>query len=127
MLHKLIVSVIALGLGVSAAPAQYVPYPGNAPGIYQQPQLRQAGYWVQFRQPYWRQQEFGSELEAAGGMLKTGIYNPGIGVQDIGPRFAAAYKNARRTPFLRRLFPVHETVRLRLRHHAEQRTQPYLG
>jgi ADP-ribose pyrophosphatase YjhB (NUDIX family) len=23
--------------------------------------------------------------------------------------------------------PVHETVRLRLRHHAEQRTQPYLG
>ena len=56
------------------------------------------------------QQEFGPELNTAGGMLKTGIYNPGIGVQDITARFAAAYKNGRRTPFLRRLFPVHITV-----------------
>lgn len=56
------------------------------------------------------QQELGPELEAAGGMLKTGIYNPGIGVQEVGPRFKAAYENARRTPFLRRLFPLHPFV-----------------
>jgi hypothetical protein len=56
------------------------------------------------------QQELGPEIQAADGMLKTGIYNPGIGVQDVGPRFSAAYKNARRTPFLRRLFPLHPLV-----------------
>lgn len=56
------------------------------------------------------QQELGPELEASGGMLKTGIYNPGIGVLDYNARFAAAYKNGRRTPFLRRLFPIAEEV-----------------
>ncbi len=62
------------------------------------------------------QQEFGPELEAAGGMLKTGIYNPGLGVQDISARFAAAYQNGRRTPFLRRLFPIDRSVDTLLAH-----------
>ncbi|HUL69550.1 MAG TPA: hypothetical protein VLT17_04840 [Gemmatimonadales bacterium] len=65
------------------------------------------------------QQEFGPELEAAGGMLKTGIYNPGIGVQKVSARFAAAYLNARRTPFLRRLLPVDERVDTLLAHARE--------
>ena len=56
------------------------------------------------------QQELGIELEAAGGLLKTGIYNPGIGVQSVEMRFDLAYRNGRRTPFLRRLFPVAEGV-----------------
>jgi hypothetical protein len=62
------------------------------------------------------QQEFGPELELEGGMLKTGIYNPGIGVQDVIARFAAAYRNGRRTPFLRRLFPVNRIVDTLLAH-----------
>jgi hypothetical protein len=65
------------------------------------------------------QQEFGPELHAAEGMLKTGIYNPGIGVQDIAARFAAAYWNGRRTPFLRRLFPVDSSVDRLLAHVAD--------
>jgi hypothetical protein len=56
------------------------------------------------------QQDLGPELEAGGGMLKTGIYNPGIGVQRIDLRLAAAYRNGRLTPFLRRLFPVSPMV-----------------
>jgi phosphatidylserine/phosphatidylglycerophosphate/cardiolipin synthase-like enzyme len=56
------------------------------------------------------QQALGPELEAGGGMLKTGIYNPGIGVQDVMGRFMAAYRNARRTPFLRRLLPLDSSV-----------------
>jgi len=56
------------------------------------------------------QRALGPELEAGGGMLKTGIYNPGIGVQDVEGRFMAAYRNARRTPFLRRLLPLDSTV-----------------
>ncbi len=56
------------------------------------------------------QQALGPELEAAGGLLKTGIYNPGVGVQDFAARFDAAYRNGRRTPFLRRLLPLDPTV-----------------
>ena len=56
------------------------------------------------------QQELGPGLEAGGGMLKTGIYNPGIGVQEVLGRFMAAYRNARRTPFLRRLLPLDASV-----------------
>lgn len=56
------------------------------------------------------QQELGPELEASGGMLKTGIYDPGIGVEDALSRFGAAYQNARRTPFLRRLFPIDRSI-----------------
>jgi hypothetical protein len=65
------------------------------------------------------QQEFGPELEAAGGMLKTGIYNPGVGVQEIIPRVVAAYKNARRTPFLRRLLPTDPSMDSLLIHVGE--------
>jgi len=65
------------------------------------------------------QQELGPELELAGGMLKTGIYNPGVGVQDVAGRFSGAYRNARRTPFLRRLFPVHPLVDTLLAHAGE--------
>lgn len=65
------------------------------------------------------QQEFGPELEAAGGMLKTGLYNPGVGVQEVGARFEGAYRNARRTPFLRRLFPVDPSVDTLLSHARE--------
>ncbi len=56
------------------------------------------------------QQALGPELEAAGGLLKTGIYNPGVGVQDFAARFDAAYRNGRRTPFLRRLLPLDPAV-----------------
>ena len=62
------------------------------------------------------QQEFGPELERDGGMLKTGLYNPGIGVQDVAARFAAAWRNARVTPFLRRLFPTNPAVDSLLAH-----------
>jgi hypothetical protein len=65
------------------------------------------------------QQEFGPELEAVGGMLKTGIYNPGVGVNDVAARFTSAYRNARRTPFLRRLFPVDPSVDSILSHASE--------
>ena len=65
------------------------------------------------------QQQFGPELEATGGMLKTGIYNPGIGVSDVGARFSAAYRNGRRTPFLRRLFPIDAAVDTLLAHVGE--------
>jgi hypothetical protein len=65
------------------------------------------------------QQEFGPELNAVGGMLKTGIYNPGMGVQDVSARFQAAYINAQRTPFLRRIFPLDASVDTLLRHVRE--------
>lgn len=70
------------------------------------------------------QNEFGIELEAAGGMLKTGIYNPGLGVQEATARFGAAYRNARRTPFLRRLFPVHPLVDTLLAHAGDGGARP---
>ena len=79
------------------------------------------------------QQELGPELELAGGMLKTGIYNPGVAVQDVAGRFSGAYRNARRTPFLRRLFPVHPSVDTILAHAGEllpampDSTRPVLG
>jgi hypothetical protein len=73
------------------------------------------------------QQEFGPDLEAAGGMLKTGIYNPGIGVQDATARFFAAYTNARRTPFLRRLFPLDSTVDSMLVHVRDLAGMPMGG
>jgi hypothetical protein len=63
MLRKLVFTVVALCLGALPASAQYVPFPGNSPELLQPPQ--QSGYWVQFRQPSWRQQEFGSEPEMA--------------------------------------------------------------
>lgn len=56
------------------------------------------------------QQELGPELEAGGGFLKTGIYNPGMGVQEVLERFLAAYRNGRRTPFIRRLLPLDASV-----------------
>lgn len=62
------------------------------------------------------QQEFGMELEATGGMLKTGIYNPGVGTVDVAGRFASAYRNGRRTPFLRRLFPIDPSMDTLLAH-----------
>jgi hypothetical protein len=78
------------------------------------------------------QQQLGAEIEAAGGMLKTGIYNPGIGVEDALNRFAAAYQNARRTPFLRRLFPVDPSldsmlVRYRALAMAAEGSNPAVG
>ena len=56
------------------------------------------------------QQELGLELEAVGGMLKTGLYNPGVGVEDLFRRLRAAYQNGRRTPFLRQLYPLAQAV-----------------
>ena len=78
------------------------------------------------------QQELGPELELSGGLLKTGIYNPGIPVQDVAGRFSAAYRNARRTPFLRRLFPVDPSVDTILAHAsslipAAESPEPALG
>ena len=70
------------------------------------------------------QQQLGPELEASGGMLKTGIYNPGIGVSDVGARFSAAYRNGRRTPFLRRLFPIDAAVDTLLAHVGAAGLQP---
>ncbi len=66
------------------------------------------------------QQALGPELEAGGGMLKTGLYNPGIGVQDVLARFMTAYQNARRTPFLRRLLDLNESVDTMIVHLPEQ-------
>jgi hypothetical protein len=66
------------------------------------------------------QNALGPELEAGGGMLKTGVYNPGIGVEDVVGRFMAAYRNARRTPFLRRLMPLDPSVDSALVHLPEQ-------
>jgi len=68
MLHKLLLAGIALGLGVSAAPAQYPPDPGSAPPpVLPPPTVQtppsQTGYWVQFRQPYWRETTFNSQIE----------------------------------------------------------------
>jgi len=50
------------------------------------------------------------ELAEVGGLIKTGIYSPEFGVQEVDRRFVAAYENARRTPFLRRLFPTDTCV-----------------
>jgi hypothetical protein len=65
------------------------------------------------------QQEFGIELEAAGGLLKTGVYNPGPNTEDVLARLSSAYRNARRTPFLRRLFPIDPSLDTLLVHAAE--------
>jgi hypothetical protein len=56
------------------------------------------------------QRALAPELDAGGGFLKTGIYNPGTGVQDVVGRFVAAYRNARSTPFLIRLLPLDPSV-----------------
>ena len=64
MLRKLMIAVVFLGLGTASASAQYVPYTGRPPVVLQRP-YSQGGYWVQFRQPYWRQQTFYSEPEMA--------------------------------------------------------------
>lgn len=56
------------------------------------------------------QQELRPALDAAGGMLRIGIYNPGTGTQDVVGRFVAAYANARRTPFLIQLLPLDPSV-----------------
>jgi hypothetical protein len=64
------------------------------------------------------QQEFGVELDDAGGLLRTGIYNPGINTEDVLARFTSAYRNARRTPFLRRLFPTDPSLDTLLAHAA---------
>ena len=56
------------------------------------------------------QQALAPEIVSGGGYLKTGIYNPGIGVHDVDRRFQAAYRNARRTPFIRRLLPLDPSV-----------------
>jgi hypothetical protein len=59
MLHKLFVTLLVLGLGASTASAQQtLPYPRPVPT----PPLP-SGYWVQFRQPEWRQQTFATEFE----------------------------------------------------------------
>jgi phosphatidylserine/phosphatidylglycerophosphate/cardiolipin synthase-like enzyme len=65
------------------------------------------------------QRALGPELEAAGGLLKTGLYNPGVGVEDVMGRFEVAYRNARRTPFLRRLLDLHPSVDTMLVHMRE--------
>jgi hypothetical protein len=62
------------------------------------------------------------ELADVGGLIKTGIYSPEFGVQEIDRRFVAAYENARRTPFLRRLFPTDTCVDILIPQIAGQRT-----
>jgi hypothetical protein len=56
------------------------------------------------------QHALGPELEAVGGLLKTGIYNPGVDASAPVARFEAAYRNGRLVPFLRRLFPTDASV-----------------
>src|ERR1043166_3118689 len=69
MIRELFLSALFVALTAMPAAAQYVPYPGNPyPG--NRPQLTQptpvqTGYWVQFRQTYWRQQTFYTEFEMA--------------------------------------------------------------
>jgi hypothetical protein len=64
MFRKMIFTVVALALTMMPAHAQNLPYPRVVPGPVQPPS-NQIGYWVQFRQPYWRQQQFASEPEMA--------------------------------------------------------------
>lgn len=74
------------------------------------------------------QQELGRELEESGGRLKTGLYNPDVGVDAALDRLELAYTNGRRTPFLRRLLPVHEQVdSLVVRLLRERRAAPRTG
>ena len=56
------------------------------------------------------QQAFGPEFEAAGGLLKTGIYNPSMSVDDVYGRLIAAYQNGLATPVMRRLYPLDNAV-----------------
>lgn len=56
------------------------------------------------------QQTFGPEFEEAGGLLKTGIYNPSMSVDDVFGRLIAAYQNGMRTPVMRRIFPLDSAV-----------------
>jgi hypothetical protein len=56
------------------------------------------------------QQAFGPEFQEAGGMLKTGIYNPSISVEDVFGRLVAAYQNGLKTPVMRRLYPLDSAV-----------------
>ncbi|HEX5818393.1 MAG TPA: hypothetical protein VFY20_05935, partial [Gemmatimonadales bacterium] len=70
------------------------------------------------------QQELGIELDEAGGLLKTGIYNPGVHTEEVLARFASAYRNARRTPFLRRLFPTDASLDTLLVHAMELAPPP---
>jgi hypothetical protein len=70
------------------------------------------------------QQELGVELDAVGGLLKTGIYNPGVNTEDAIARFSSAYRNARRTPFLRRLFPTDASLDTLLVHAMELAPPP---
>jgi hypothetical protein len=56
------------------------------------------------------QQAFGPELQEAGGLLKTGIYNPSMSVEDVFGRLIAAYRNGLGTPVMRRLYPLDASV-----------------
>jgi hypothetical protein len=66
MCHKLLVAILVCGLaGASAFAQQVLPPPRPvAPGA-NAPPTAQGFYSVQFRQPYWRQQEFRSQQEVA--------------------------------------------------------------
>ena len=69
MFRKLILATVTLALGVTTVSAQVLPYPREVPPTPSQPQYQppfsQSGYWVQFRQPSWRQQTFATEFEMA--------------------------------------------------------------
>jgi len=56
------------------------------------------------------QQTFGPEFDEAGGLLKTGIYNPSMSVDDVYGRLIAAYQNGLGTPVMRRLYPLDTAV-----------------
>jgi len=73
------------------------------------------------------QQALGPELEASRGLLKTGLYNPGVGVEDVMGRFMVAYRNARRAPWLRRLLDLDSTVDSMIVHLPEQLAAAGLG
>jgi hypothetical protein len=70
VLHRLLITVTALAAVTATAAAQVGPYPypkyppPGPPLPYPSP-YRQQAFWVQFRQPYWRVQQFRSPGELA--------------------------------------------------------------
>ncbi|MFI5210489.1 MAG: hypothetical protein ACHQ2E_08595, partial [Gemmatimonadales bacterium] len=73
------------------------------------------------------QQAFGPEFEEAGGLLKTGIYNPSMSVDDVYGRLIAAYQNGLGTPVMRRLYPLDDQVDSALAQMVRMAPRPATG
>jgi hypothetical protein len=94
MFRKLILTVAVFAFGVTSAVAQYVPYQGPRPypPAVSSPQVRQGGYWVQFRHPYWREQEFASQPEMANFIRTQQGFGWEVQVLQSPYRYAVRYR-----------------------------------